>query len=114
MRFLEFVLWCGLSAGRSKVQSTAPSEGAAEEEGSLMNMSPRTRHRKKRVRSLTASNAPEWRPSLGSISEDHIAQPRERIDGQNQPEREVKTRNADSASRSKAQRRYYSDDHNHK
>ncbi|KAI9093174.1 hypothetical protein K1719_027188 [Acacia pycnantha] len=110
MRFLELVFWCGSGAQRSKVQSTASPQPLTEDEGSSVSLSPRTRHRKKQRRLTTASTAPEWRPSLGSISEDHIAQQRERVDTQNrkvEPEREVKRKNAAA---SKVHHRSYRDD----
>ncbi|XP_054816212.1 uncharacterized protein LOC129316009 [Prosopis cineraria] len=110
MRFLEFVFWCGSATRRSEVQSTTSTQPLAEDEGSLV--SPRTRHRKKRGRLITATTAQEWRPSLGSISEDHIVQARERGDARNrkvEPEREVKRRSPDAAS--KVHHRSYGDDH---
>ncbi|KAK4286034.1 hypothetical protein QN277_002647 [Acacia crassicarpa] len=109
MRFLELVFWCGSGAQRSKLQSTASPQPLVEDEGSSVSLSPRTGHRKKQRR--LASTAPEWRPSLGSISEDLIAQPRESVDTRNrkvEPEREVKRKNAAA---SKVHHRGYRDDH---
>ncbi|XP_028761764.1 uncharacterized protein LOC114720297 isoform X1 [Neltuma alba] len=115
MRFLEFVFWCGYPTQRSEAQTATSSQPFAEDEGSLVPLSAGTRHRKKRGRLITATAATEWRPSLGSISEDNMVQQRERSNARNrkvEPEREVKRRNADgSGAASKARHRNYGDDH---
>ncbi|KAL1299370.1 hypothetical protein HN51_043818 [Arachis hypogaea] len=97
MRFLlDFVYCCGTSNLRSEDSgySTKP----------LVPPPSQNFRRKKR-------GAPDWRPSLGSISEDIAAAPRER--GGPGAGRDVRRRSGGGAAVAPAvrvQRRYYSDD----
>ncbi|KAF7822825.1 uncharacterized protein G2W53_020969 [Senna tora] len=96
--FLEFVSCWGPTTQRPTPHHTTTS--AQEEIRSLVPPSnSRTRHRKKRGRLGASAAPPEWRPSLGSISETNIVP--QRGDGRNGkvgPEREVK-RKSDAAAK---------------
>lgn len=111
--FLEFVSCCGTTTQRTAVQTTT----AEEEERSLVPTFSLTRRQRKRGKlgATAAAATPEWRPSLGAISEDNIVPPRARSDGVRNgkfgPEREVCKRSAAAGAAAKVHHRNYGDNH---
>lgn len=74
--FLEFVSCCASPTGRA----TEPTVSAEEEDrwlvpAPVVSAAPSRRKKQKRM------GAPDWRPSLGSISEDIAVPPREPLNG---------------------------------
>ncbi|RDX61005.1 hypothetical protein CR513_60807, partial [Mucuna pruriens] len=111
MRFLfEFVSCCASPTQRPPEPALRP----AEEERSLVLATATTAPSRRPMRKKQRMGAADWRPSLGSISEDSTASPRERDSPRNRAVasdgRDVKKRSAAGAGgTAKVRHRSYSD-----
>ncbi|KAJ7948514.1 Serine/threonine-protein kinase MRCK gamma like [Quillaja saponaria] len=104
--FLEFVPCCGHVITRRTVEATS-SPPSSEERRSLVPLS-RSLRRRKRGRQNSMSSA-DWKPSLGSISEDNVVA--EKVDernGASGSDRKVKRK---SGSDDRVHNRTYNDDY---